>query len=278
MYKYLHLVTVGTSIIRNAYRLAGEYSILEKHADRLEKWSRAEPDSYWDKDAGEHARVSSEVFNDVLAFVASDPRRASAELNSLLSYLEYLSRRGIKGVVHDIVLYSTDTGTSLFSAKIVKKYLNTYRAEKVASEGHVIGEIEVEVIEWFGKDFWRGLLNLVEKISRKIIYSGESYDRILVNLTAGFKPESSFLLMASSIFGINTAYYIHEYMRHVVEIPVIELQLTEGMRKILEHLKSAGDRALPQSIARVTDKLGLSVNGKPLPEAVKLAKILLRYR
>lgn len=196
----------------------------------------------------------------------------------MLSYLEYLSTRGINGVVHDIVLYPTDTGTSLFSAKIVKEYLDTFRVNRIKEGRHRIGKVEVEVVEWFGKDFWRGLLNLLEKISRRIISDSRSYDRILVNLTAGFKPESSFLLLASSILGINTAYYIHEYMRHVVEIPVIELQLTESMEKILELLKKTEDQALPQSIARITDRLGLSVNGKPLPEAVRLAKILLQYR
>ena len=274
---FLHLVTVGTSVVRNAYRFSKDYSILEKHVERLKNWSHAGPDTFWDKDAGEHARVSSDVFKDVLAFVSSNPRMASAELNSFLGYIDYLVDKGISDVVHDVVLYPTDTGTSLFCARVVKEYLEINGLNALRDKNHRLGKIEIETVPGFGKNFWRGLLGLVEKIGERIIKS-KNYDRILANLTAGFKPESSFLLLVSSILGVDTAYYIHEYMKNIVEIPVLELQLTPNMEKILEQILATKTKPLPQNIAKITDRLGLTINGKPLPETHKLAKILLRYR
>ncbi len=271
--RFLHLTTVGTSIIRNAARDAVEYDILGKHAERLREWSRAAPDSFWDKDAGEHARVSSSVFRDVLAYVQSDPRRASAELNSFMGYVDLLISRGYSGVIHDIVLYPTDTGTSMFASRIIMEYLGRHGlGDEYLGKGHRVGGVEAVMVEGFGRDFWRGILNLIEKIAWRVAKSRD-YDRVLVNLTAGFKPETGFLLLASSILGIDTAYYIHEYMRRIIEIPVIELELTDNMKKILSLLLT--EKKLPQEIWAVTDRLGLTINGRPLPEAVRLAKTLL---
>ena len=274
---FLHLVTVGTSIVRNAYCFSKDYSILEKHIERLKNWSQAGPDTFWDKDAGEHARVSSDVLKDVLAFVSSDPRLASAELNSFLGYIDYLVDKGINNVVHDVVLYPTDTGTSLFCARVIKEYLEINGLNALRDKNHRLGKTEIDTVPGFGKNFWRGLLSLIEKIGERIIKS-KNYDRILANLTAGFKPESSFLLLVSSILGVDTAYYIHEYMKNIVEIPVLELQLTPNMEKILEQILATKTKPLPQDVAKITDRLGLTINGKPLPETHKLAKILLRYR
>ncbi len=273
--RMLHLITVGTSIVRNAAKYSDTYSILEKHGERLRNWAVAHPDSYWDKDAGEHARVSSDVFRDVLAFVTSDPRRASAELNSLFGFIESLSQKGIGNVVHDVVLYPTDTGVSVFCARIIYEYLRGEGLRSQVITDHSIGDVEVNTVPFFGKEFWRGLLNLILEISKYVV-GDKVHDRILANLTAGFKPEVSFLLLISSILGIDTAYYIHESMKQIIEIPIIELQLTPTMEKLLEKILETKNEKLSEDIARITDRLGLSINGTPIPEARKIAEILLK--
>ncbi len=235
----------------------------------------ASADSYWDKDAGNHARVSSPVFRDVLAFVSSSPRRASAELNSLFGFVEALSLRGVKGVAHDIVFYPTDTGVSRFCALVLYEYLKNEGLDAGGIHGHSIGDVEIEPVPYFGKDFWRGLVNLIWRIGRRVV-EDRVHDRILADLTAGFKPEAGFLILMSSILGIDTAYYIHETMKSVIEIPIIELELTPAMEKLLERILNTGNEKLPESIARITDRLGLSINGKPLPEARRIAEILLK--
>ncbi len=274
MTRYLHLVTVGTSVVRNAAFNVDKYNVLSKHRERLNRWARASIDSYEDKEAGEHARESSEVFRDVYSYVVSNPYGASAELNSLLKYLELLSSRGFKDVVHDIVLYPTDTGTSRFSAMIIKCFLERDFSPEIVgiASDHGIGVVEVVEVRGFGHDFWKGLLNLVASVS-KLRNRFNEYDRVLANLTAGFKPETGFLLLVSSLLGIDTAYYIHEYMREVVEIPVIELKLTDTMKTIFTYLVK--EEYIPQDLLKVTDRLGLTVNGKPLPEAKEFAKIIL---
>ncbi len=273
--KYLHLITVGTSIVRNAAMNVDKYNILSRHRDRLLKWARASINSYEDKEAGEHARVSSEVFRDVYSYAVSDPYGSSAELNSFLKYLELLSNRGLKGIEHDIVLYLTDTGTSRFSAKIISIFLEKDFSSDIVeiARDHSIGSIEVIEVKGFGYDFWRGLLNLVTNIASMLKKRASEYDRILANLTAGFKPESGFLLLVSSILGIDTAYYIHEYMREVVEIPIIELKLTNTMKTIFEYI--VREEHIPDELLKTTDKLGLTIKGKPLPEAREFAEIIL---
>lgn len=277
MIKYLHFVTIGTSIIRNAWFNADKYDFLKKHSDLLGKWARASPKSYEDKEAGDHARESSEVFQSVYSYVIIDPYKASAELNSILSYFKLLNNRGIKNIVHDIVLYPTDTGTSLFCSKIIELFLKKYYTTLVSHfdkelEGHSIGSVEVRIVSGFGIDFWTGLLNLIREISLKTQYVRRNYQRILVNLTAGFKPESGFLLLISSIIGIDTSYYIHEYMREIIEIPILELELSSNMKQLFRSFIEK--QTLPTILQQVSERLGLTYQGKPRQEIREIAKIL----
>ncbi|OYT38416.1 MAG: hypothetical protein B6U89_05980 [Desulfurococcales archaeon ex4484_58] len=276
MKSFLHIVTVGTSIVRNASINVDKYDILSKHRDRLIRWARAPMNSYEDKEAGEHARESSKIFLNVYSYVVSDPYGSSAELNSLLKYLELLSSRGLKNIEHDIVLYPTDTGVSRFCAKIIKYFLEKdFIPETIdIAKEHRIGNVELVEVKGFGYDFWRGLLNLVSSIALKLRDNISKYDRILVNLTAGFKPETGFLLLVSSLLGIDLAYYIHEYMREVIEIPILELKLTATMKTIFTYLVK--EQRIPSELIKITDRLGLTINGKPIPEAKEFAQIILK--
>ena len=47
----------------------------------------------------------------------------------------------------------------------------------------------------------------------------------------GFKPESTFAVIAAYLAGANGVVYIHETFRDVVELPMLPLQLDEALAK-----------------------------------------------
>jgi len=59
--RVLHVVTVGTSIVRNAASLASKCTVLEKWRDKLSCWATVVADSEKDVQVGNSANSSSEV-------------------------------------------------------------------------------------------------------------------------------------------------------------------------------------------------------------------------
>jgi len=263
--RVLHVVTVGTSIVRNAASLASKCAVLEKWRDKLSCWATAGVDSECDVEAGNNAVPSSQVFQDVLTCVCGDPYSFSAELNSTLKFIERHPGR------HELILYATDTGTARFSARIIEHAVKECKLVEKAESS--LSVREAKIVPGFGRSFWTGLLNLVKEVAGDVKkYRGE-YDLVVANLTAGFKPESGFLLLASALIGVDRAYYIHETMREVVEIPLIPLKLHESVKPILE--KVCRDEELEPFELKVLHRLGLARENRVTPEAEKLVKILL---
>jgi len=263
--RVLHVVTVGTSIVRNAASLASKCAVLEKWQSKLSCWSTAGVDSECDVEAGNSANPSSQVFRDVLACVCSDPYSFSAELNSTLKFIERYPGR------HELILYATDTGTARFSARVIEHAVGECKLIEEAES--TLSVREAKIIAGFGRNFWTGLLNLVKEVAGDVKRYRSEYDLVVANLTAGFKPESGFLLLASALIGVDRAYYIHETMREVVEIPLIPLKLHESIKPILE--KVCRDKELESFELRVLQRLGLARGNKVTPEAEKLIKTLL---
>ncbi|MGC8544231.1 MAG: hypothetical protein ACP5NQ_09835 [Vulcanisaeta sp.] len=80
----------------------------------------------------------------------TDPETFSAELNTAITYLRGLP---VKSAVSEVlfILLPTDTGTSRFTASIIRHYLETRRGDLLARTG--LGEgtvVNVEVIELRG--------------------------------------------------------------------------------------------------------------------------------
>ena len=233
---FLHLVTVGTSIIRNA---SMHVSVSVDVRSKLVAWSRALPGSSEDLEASNRAVLGTDEFKAVLGYLSDNPRGASAELNAFIGYLEYLAGNGVRGVRHHVVLLSTDTGAGWFSTRVLEEYLRGFVGQDLSRvwgvEGHVIDGVEARRVGKLGVDFSEGILNLVAEVKRIILSVGARYDRVLANLTGGFKPESAAILVASGLLGIDTVYYIHEAMKDIVELPVIPLRVDENARKLLEN-------------------------------------------
>ena len=271
---FLHLITVGTSVIRNASSYDG---ISGDMRGKLIAWSKALPGSSEDIEASSRAIPGADEFKAVLGFVSDNPRRASAELNAFIGYLEYLSNNGIRGIRHYIVLLSTDTGAGWFSTRILEEYLEDVRGQDLSKiwgiEGHVVEGVEAHRVEKLGVEFSEGILNLIAKIKKIMLSTSDRYDRVLANLTGGFKPESAAILVAAGLLGIDTVYYIHEAMKNIVELPVIPLRVDTEAQKLLVNALNNKIGLAEQKLLR---KLGLPVtNNKLTPWARKLLELLL---
>ena len=272
--RFLHLVTVGTSVIRNASSHEG---ISEDLRSRLTAWSTAPPGSSEDLEASNRAAPGTDEFKAVLGYVSGNPRKASAELNAFIGYLEHLVDNGVRGVEHRIVLLSTDTGAGWFSTRVLEEYLKEVVGHDLSKiwgvGGHKVVGVESRRIEKLGVDFSEGILGLIAEVKKIILRVGDKYDRVLANLTGGFKPESAAVLVAAGLLGIDAVYYIHEAMRNVVELPVIPLRVDENARKLLVN---ALDNRMGSAERKLLRKLGLPVTGDKIsPWARRLLELLL---
>lgn len=272
--RFLHLVTVGTSVIRNASFHEGISGDLRS---KLMAWSTASPGSSEDLKASNRAVPGTDEFKAVLGYVSGNPRKASAELNAFIGYLEYLVDNGVRDVEHRIVLLSTDTGAGWFSTRILEEYLKGvvgYDLSKIwGVEGHVVEGVETRRVEKLGVDFSEGILSLIAEVKKIILRMSGKYNRVLANLTGGFKPESAAVLVAAGLLGIDAVYYIHEAMRNVVELPVIPLRVDEDARKLLVN---ALDNRIGLAEKKLLEKLGLPVAGNKIsPWARRLLELLL---
>ncbi len=137
----------------------------------------------------------------------------------------------------------------------------------------MIGGVEAYRVEKLGVDFSEGILNLIALIKQEILRKSSGYDRILANLTGGFKPESAAILVAAGLLGIDTVYYIHEVMKDIVELPVIPLRIDDNAKKLLENALKGW---IGKAERRLLDKIGLRVEGNKLsPWARRLLEIIL---
>jgi len=261
--KFLHLVTVGTSVFRNALVAASRgVGVLSGFKGVLERVVSG---------GGLDSSVrGSGLFDALVSLVYMDPKRYSAELNAFISVIDYL---GVSSFTHDIVLFASDTPESLWAARIIESAIRDYKLERE----NVIRDIRVESVDQLGRDFWPGLTNLLSRLVWHITRGKkEGYDRILVNLTGGFKPESAYSLLAVNIAGADAAYYIHEVSREPVILPLFRVSPTSDTCRLLEAVLS--DREIRSKVILERMKeYGLLVEGIPTPYAVKLAELLQRY-
>jgi putative CRISPR-associated protein (TIGR02619 family) len=236
--KIVHIVTVGTSIIRNIAQCAGGHNVPSEIAERFRRWAQAPPHSREDAEAGGRACAGCEEFETALSILSSNPYGISAELNAMRTYLE-------RGEVDAVVLLASDTGVSEFSARLLEAYLS--------SEGRRVETVRVRDL---GLDFQSGLLNLVDAVASIVArYRGENY-RAWINLTAGFKLEAAVLYLASCLsrMGVEKAYYIHETMRSTVEVPAVPVKLEDSLLKVVEKLDD-GELEVEEARRRVGEEL-----------------------
>ena len=219
--EHVHILLVGTSLIRNASRIISNlgggklklpkevleaYSRLRKEdIEKLTRWSRVIDD--------EEARYPPRTIRMFLeAYAITMPKQASAELNSLLTFTDVTGEP-----VDRVILVRTSTNICNLVANILRSILPKFNI-KVDSREIVIGIFEVE------ESIYTGLAELLVKIYEVCKAEVKRHNIVYLNATAGFKPESAIALMAASLAGIQAAYYMHEADRKIRIIPIPPLK------------------------------------------------------
>ncbi len=228
-----HIVTVGTSLLRNA-EIIGKGLVPDRVLETFSKWARAPVRSLEDAEAGGRASEGTEEFEAALQILASDPYRASAELNAMRPYLE-------GGGVAAASLLSTDSGAAYFCASVIAKYL---RDSGVEADVHRIPQL--------GLDFDEGLYNLLDEVARLASEARKRGMPVYLNLTGGFKPETAALYALAPLIGANKAYYVHEFTRSHVELPILPLTIDPAYRRAASRLDQ-----LPPPLLRALEENGV---------------------
>ena len=222
----VHLVLVGTSLLRNAYRVLsrGEPGGCEAPSGCLELLQVCGGDPRARDEAECCRRLSGGEARDCVAAVAClldrDPYGMSAELNAM----DWVLRRGCEGVDR-VVLYASDTPEGRLAAEMLAAWL------RPACRG---AEVEAKTVRGLGRQpFWGGLVELAVTLARdaREAYLGDKL--VYINATGGFKPESAAALLAAQAVAPVHPYYKHEAMRETVVLPYIPLALDRGRLRAL---------------------------------------------
>jgi CRISPR/Cas system-associated protein Csm6 len=80
-------------------------------------------------------------------------------------------------------------------------------------------------------DFHEGLLQLARAVGNDVKKARREGRLTYVVATGGFKPESTFAVIAAYLAGAHGAVYIHETFKEVVELPMLPLQLRQVLAK-----------------------------------------------
>jgi len=211
----VHVITCGTSLIRNFAQEVKISSLLDRYPDLLDSLrSKAEAEQLLRKFSPEDKHA---LKLEMLNYLKQDPRKASAEINSLFGYIKKIGGdiSKIKELVEKIHLISTDTESGKLAADVLKEYLE--------SLGLIV---DVHVVPGFGrKDFSSAVKRLVETV-RGIVKPKEN---VVFNLTAGYKPETAAMAVLAVESDIKQ-YYMHELSEEAVVLPsASELSKNEKM-------------------------------------------------
>ena len=234
---YIHIVTVGTSIARN---LSMKEDLEESIRSKLREWVFSRPGSKADIEAGERGVPGAPEFRVALEQTVLNPRRISAELNAMWQYLE--NRR-----VDKVYLLTTDSGVSYFCARVLSEYLSR--------EWGV--ESEIYRVEKLGLDFEEGILNLVSILIKYVKKHRSRGDRVHLNATGGFKPETAIMYLIASLIGVDRVYYIHESMRRNVDLPTIPIKIDKSYFKFLPHLEKLEVERVPTNVLEELKRRGV---------------------
>lgn len=204
---HIHLVTVGAGILTNFLRSTQcteeDKTIIKNN---LELIKRATP--------------TSKLYIKVYNYLLSNPRKVSPEINAMWNYIN-------ENKVSEVYLYATNTGKGLFCSNILRKYF--YDKIKVKTE--------IIIIKDFGILFEDGLINLLDKLSKKIFELKRNPNiKIYLNATGGFKPENAILYVIASMLKIDQIYYIHENFKEPIKLPLIPLSIDPSYLQILKEI------------------------------------------
>ncbi len=193
-------VTVGASLVANA----SKKGLLPEGLDKLR------PD---DPRQEELRRAPREP---LIEYAAQNPRECCAELNTIAAVLEKWPWMG-----SDLrfSLYASDTGQGVLAADVIGAAICRVARGKCGGS--------VKVVKGLGREeeFGRSLLELAAAIKEDFAAARREGRLAYLIASGGFKPESTFAVLAAYLAGAVGVFYIHETFRKLVELPMIPLQL-----------------------------------------------------
>ncbi len=198
--RYVHIVTVGASLLSNALRDDQRVRDLLGDAGSLRGVEAALRSGVVDRGALVDAPVS---------YIASKGSAASAELNSMS---EHFSSKKVSVVY----LLHTDT--------MVGEVCGTALERHLRSEGVSVERIRIEGFRSEAEFRERGLQNLLLK-AHELVKKHEG-DVVMLNATGGFKPEGAALSILAFVMG-KPVYYRHEDFMTTVFIPPLPIEWKE---------------------------------------------------
>ena len=226
----LYVSPVGTSILSNFVRDPRFKSVVEKYKDkRVFDWYRLPPgDSLNTVPDGYICSVVSghELYEAIKKFVFSDPQRASAEINGVVSTAN-LFGHNLKDV--EVLLYTTRTCTSRLCASIASETLKSV---------YNVKSVQVVEVKAFRSpdEFDEGLMEILDKVVRAVVNYRKRGYRVYVSATPGYKAETAFVALASILAGASAVTYIHESFGTAVTLPTppitLDKQRLEEVTKI----------------------------------------------
>ena len=210
---HCHIITVGLTVLRN-YCQSNDLDFRQLDYSKL--------------------RSDKNFLSALVKNIEKDPKKASAELNSLFSYSEKYNVP-----IDEVYLISTDTDECEIATKALEKYLReTYKIQ-----------VNIKRVRGYNTKkegtFYYGLIELLHTLAEKINkWKGRV---IYFNATGGFKPEVALMVTLGSIYGIPT-YYRHEIVGDVVEIPPFPLLLSREKMEILKRFTELPSGRKPAEI------------------------------
>ncbi len=236
------LATVGVSILSNIERRLGSLQVPQEIRQLLEGSSRLRPDDLRQREFLKHARdPESPLAKIVLTELLRDPKGVSAELNTIISFLSDWAYTPYIGELR-IYLYPTDTGTSIFCANMIRRYI-TEHVDKFVEEAKLKRECkincEINVLRRFGVDeqfFTEGLDDLLNKYAELIVKLKQENFKVVLAPVGGFKPECTYATIIGLLCGVDKVVYIHEAFRCFIELPVIPVDISSWVIKLVEQI------------------------------------------
>jgi putative CRISPR-associated protein (TIGR02619 family) len=161
----------------------------------------------------------------LVEYALANPERASAELNTVVKFA-----RRYQALFRDVyaVLYATDTEEGRRAGAALREALCEVLKREVKTAGC---SAELKVVPGLGVDFHEGLLQLARAVGNDVKRARGEGRLTYVVATGGFKPESTFAVIAAYLAGAHGAVYIHETFKEVVELPMLPLQLRQVLAK-----------------------------------------------
>jgi len=230
------ITTVGTSLITNYMKpevhhsLEGNYTNIQEAFENIEKVSESKYDE-------QEYKINITKIQDAISnkwikgikWVKEDDcweideaqtinRDASAEISSLLAIQEKLNDS------LEVRLIATETILSRLAAEVIQDKLNGYKTEdgktitvefepeKTGDKCDVIQGLDVENPKNFREN---GLPKLIERLKAL----GISKDKIILNITGGYKGVIPFLTILGQIYENVEIMYLYEESKDIIEIP-----------------------------------------------------------